>query len=230
MTEHAEQHAAAPPDEGLWLSVTELAERKGVRKSTISEKVTRLVAAGRLTVRPGKGKTKLISVAQYDVAVGEVGDGARELGAETKAADAGRPSTAPTRSPNDGRYRDEQARDKAYSADIKFIELERLRGNLLEVAEFDAVAEDAASRIADIVDALHARDSELTAIAVKEGENGMRAALKRIVRAQREAIVRAMKEMAIAARARAAARAAGVPVQIQAEMPLSDDPVPADGL
>lgn len=220
----------AAPDDGLWLSISELAARKGVTKQSISEKVARLVAAGRLTVRPGKGKTKLISVAQYDLAVGEVGDGARELGAETKAALAGLTPAAPTKGQSDsGRLRDEQTRDKAYAADIRFIQLQRMKGELLEVAEFDAVAEDAASRIGDILDGLQARDSELTAIAVKEGENGMRAALKRIVRAQREAAVKAMKDMAIAARARAASAAAGVPVQ--AEMPLSDDdPVPADGL
>lgn len=214
-------------DEGLWLSVTELARRKNVQKSTISEKVSRLVEAGRLTVRPGKGKTKLINLAQYDVAVGEVGDGARELGAATKAANAAPSPTAAPRPAPDGRLRDEQTREKAYAADLKFIELERLRGNLLPVADFDAVAEDAASRIADIVDGLQARDSELTAIAVKEGENGMRAALKRIVRAQREAIVTAMKDMAIAARGRASQAAGAMPVQ--AEMPLRDDPVSADG-
>ncbi|MDA9521645.1 hypothetical protein XI06_15165 [Bradyrhizobium sp. CCBAU 11434] len=218
------------PDTGLWVSISELAGLKGVKKQSISEKVSRLVDAGRLTVRAGKGRTKLVNLAQYDLAVGEVGDGARELGAATKAAIAGR-SPAATTAPNadSGRYRDEQARDKAYSADLKFIELERARGNLLPVAEFDAVAEDAAGRIADVVDGLMARDSELTAIAVKEGENGMRAALKRICRANREAIVRAMKDMAMTARARAQAAAGAVP--IQAEMILADDdPVPADGV
>ncbi|TYL80162.1 hypothetical protein [Bradyrhizobium cytisi] len=218
------------PDEGLWVSISELAALKGVKKQSISEKVARLIAAGRLTAKAGKGKIKLINLAQYDLAVGEVGDGARELGAATKAANVGRSPAATTVSQADnGRYRDEQARDKAYSADLKFIELERARGNLLPVAEFDAVAEDAASRIADICDGLMARDSELIAIAVKEGENGMRAALKRITRAQREAIVRAMKDMAMTARARAQAAAGAVP--IQAEMPLADDdPVPADGV
>lgn len=206
MAEHTEL------DDGLWLSVTDLAARKGVRKSTISEKVSRLVADGRITTKAGKGKAKLINVAEYDIAIGEVGDGAREQGAATKAADAVAASAAP-RLPADGRLRDEQTRDRAYSADLKFIELERARGNLLPVADFDAVAEDTANRIADIVDGLQARDSELTAIAIKEGENGMRAALKRITRAQRIAIVTAMREMAAAARARAASAASGVPMQ-----------------
>lgn len=216
MAEHTEL------DAGLWLSVTELAERRGVRKSTISEKVKRLVEDGLLTTKPGKGNMKLINVAQYDVAIGNVGDGAKEQGAATKAATAIENDTPSPRSSDGGRFRDEQTREKAYTADLKFIELERLRGNLLPVAEFDAVAEEAAGRIADVVDGLLARDSELTGIAVKEGENGMRSALKRIARGQREQIVKAMKEMAAAARARAASDAAGV--QIQDELAL-DGPV-----
>lgn len=207
-------------DDGLWLSVTELAARKGVQKSTISEKVSRLVEAGLLTTKPGKGKTKLVNLAQYDTAIGDVGDGARELGAATKAATAAENDAPAARVSDGGRFRDEQTREKAYTADLKFIELERLRGNLLPIAEFDAAAEDAAGRIADIIDGLLARDSELTGIAVKEGENGLRAALKRIVRSQREQIVKAMKDMAAAARARATSTAAEV--QIQDEMALAE--------
>lgn len=214
MAEHTEL------DDGLWLSVTELAEKKGVGKSTISEKVKRLVEEGRLNVKAGAGKQKLINLAQYDTAIGAVGDVAKEQGAATKAATAAEASAPSPRQQDGGRYRDEQARDKAYSADLKFIELERARGNLLPVAEFDMVAEDAAARIGDIVDGLLARDAELVAIAVKEGENGMRAALKRIARGQREAIVKAMRDMALAARARAASDAAGM--QLQTEMPLSE--------
>jgi DNA-binding GntR family transcriptional regulator len=221
MAEHTEL------DDGLWLSVTELAEKKGVGKSTISEKVTRLVSEGRLTTKPGAGKQKLINLAQYDTAIGEVGDGAREQGAATKAADRADTTISPKLP--DGRLRDEQTRDKAYAADLKFIDLERARGNLLAVADFDPLAEDAASRIGDIVDGLLARDSDLTAVAIKEGENGMRAALKRIARTQRVAIVTAMKDMAIAARARAASNASGVPM-LQADLLSDDDPVQTNGV
>jgi hypothetical protein len=213
MPEHTEL------DAGLWLSVTELAAKKRVGKSTISEKVTRLVEAGRLTVKPGTGKQKLINLAQYDTAIGAVGDGAREQGAATKAA-ANPSATDAQRAPPDGRFRDEQTREKAYSADLKFIELERARGNLLPVAEFEPIGESLAARIGAIIDGLLARDSELTAIAIKEGDNGMRAALKRITRAQREEVVKATKNMAFAARARATSDAAGM--QLQSEMLLSE--------
>jgi hypothetical protein len=202
-------------DDGLWLTVTELAERKGVGKSTISEKVTKLVAAGKLATKPGKGKAKLVNLAQYDTAIGEVGDIARETGAETKAANA----APPAQEPQPSRFRDEQTREKAYAADLKFIELERLRGNLLPVADFDDVAEEAANRIGEIVDGLLAHDAELTATAMKEGENGMRAALKRIAREQRTQIVTAMKDFAAAGRARALSSSLPAP-SIQVELPI----------
>jgi MarR family len=200
------------------MSVSEIAARKCVTKQTISEKVKRLVDAGLLTTKPGPGKTKLVNVAQYDLAVGEVGDGAKEAGAATKAVNAAPADTSAPRSSDGGRFRDEQTREKAYSADLKQIELERARGNLLPVADFDPLAEDAASRIGDIIDGLLARDSELTAIAIKEGENGVRAALKRITRSQRVTVVAAMKDMAAAARARATSAASGIAVQTEMQI------------
>jgi hypothetical protein len=105
------------------------------------------------------------------------------------------------------KYRDETTREKSYSADLKYLELEQRLGNLLVVAEFDAAAEDAASRIADVIDGLLALDSELTTIAITEGENGMRAALKRISRQQRQQVVDTLKEMVLIARGRAKALA-----------------------
>jgi DNA-binding IscR family transcriptional regulator len=202
-------------DLGLWLSVTQIAERKGVSKQGVSQKVARIVADGRLTIKPGRGREKLINLAQYDVAVGDVGDAAREAGASTKAVTE-LPGTTGARASDGGRFRNEQTREKAYAADLKFIELERARGNLLEVAEFDIVASDAAYRIVDIIENLQARDAEFTAIAIKEGENGMRAALKRVARSMREAVVASMREMADLAKTRAKNNPTGPPPQTPA--------------
>lgn len=201
---------------GLWLSVSEIAARKGVAKQTISEKVTRLVRDGRLTTMPGKGRAKLVNLAQYDVAVGEVGDAAREAGATTRASNVHPTTETLARVSGDNKFRDEQTREKAYKADMAYLALEKARGNLLDVAEFDPVAEDAASRIGDIIDSLLARDSDLTAVAITQGENGMRTALKGIVRKQREAVVTAMKNMAITARNRA--KTVGASVELQPDL------------
>jgi len=55
---------------------------------------------------------------------------------------------------------------------------------------------------------------------MKDGENGVRAALQRITRAQREAVVRALHDMAAAARGQTFTAAGAVP--IQAETLLTD--------
>lgn len=206
-------------DAGLWLTITELAARKGVRKSTISEKVSRLIADGKLSTKPGKGKAKLVNLAQYDSAIGEVGDAAKEAGAETKAQNA---TAQPPAEPHRPQYRDAQTREKEYQADLKFIELERLRGSLISVADLDGAAEEAAIKVGEVLESMLSHEAELASVVVKDGENGLRSALKRIVRGQREQIVAAMKEMAASARKHSAAPSDAP--QIQAEMAL-DNPV-----
>jgi hypothetical protein len=204
---------------GLWMSISELAAHKRVTKQTISAKVARLVADGLLITKPGPGRQKLINLAQYDTAIGNVGDGAREQGAATKREYA---TQAAPRLSDGGKFRDEQTREKAYAADLKFIELERARGNLLEVAEFDAIAGDSAACISDLLTGLKTHADELTQIAKREGEHGVWAALKRIERAMRDEIVLSLKDMAAQAKARAALGA--VSIQPDAERAPTEKP------
>tara|TARA_R110002020_G_scaffold471284_1_gene698235 strand:- start:28034 stop:28672 length:639 start_codon:yes stop_codon:yes gene_type:complete len=72
----------AGPD-GVWLSVAQLAQRKGVSRQSLSERIDRLEKEGRLTTRRD-GRSRLVELATYDRIVGQVGDAAREIGAETK--------------------------------------------------------------------------------------------------------------------------------------------------
>ncbi|WP_338821597.1 hypothetical protein [Bradyrhizobium septentrionale] len=190
--------APQPPEDGLWLSVSEIAERKGVSKQAVSARIAPLIADGRLTVRPGKGNAKLINLAQYDLAIGQVGNAAREAGAATARA-----ATLPARGQSSARFRDEQTREKAYAADLKFIELERARGNLISLHDIDEVIEETARRLVEVFDGLIGHAENLTAIGIRDGQRGMHLELKRIVRGQRETAVQAIKDMAAASKARA---------------------------
>ncbi|MBR0752931.1 hypothetical protein JQ604_12115 [Bradyrhizobium jicamae] len=187
------------PDDGLWLSVSEIAARKGVSKQAISARAAPLIAGGRLMVRPGKGNAKLINLAQYDTLIGQVGNAAREAGASTANAGA---SSRGARG-GDTRFRDEQAREKAYAADLKWIELEQARGNLVPTHDIDEVAEETGRRILDVLESLPGHAEDLTGIAARDGWHGLHQALKQIVRGQREAISQSMKEMVEASKARA---------------------------
>jgi DNA-binding IscR family transcriptional regulator len=203
MVDDAHQTAPLASSEGLWLSFSEIAARKGVSKQAIAKRAAKLIAAGLVQTKSGKGNAVLINLAQYDTAVGEVGNAAKEAGAETTAwAQPGKSA----REPQQPRFRDAQTREKEYSADLKLIELDRLRGNLLWVADFDEEAEESARRIVEVVQELISHDDELTEVAMKEGRNGMRIALKRIVRDMRIGIVNTMKDFAAGVSTRAHAQ------------------------
>ena len=80
MTEQREDYLSS----GLWVSITQLAELKGVGKPWISERVKALESAGRIRTKI-EGRSKLVNLAQYDRAVGETGDAVKEGAAATRA-------------------------------------------------------------------------------------------------------------------------------------------------
>jgi DNA-binding IscR family transcriptional regulator len=87
--------------DGLWLSISEIARLKGVSRQAIAKRIGSLTAHGLLDVQPGQNGSKLINLAQFDRAVGEVGDAIKEGAAETRAEMAaevpGRPRCAITK-------------------------------------------------------------------------------------------------------------------------------------
>jgi DNA-binding MarR family transcriptional regulator len=173
-------------DNGLWLSVSALAKRKGTTKQTVSERVRRLVDAGLLETRPGANRAKLVNLAQYDRAVGQVGDPAKEAAAATKAEDAA-PETA-----TDPRYRDAKALDAHYAAELKRLEFEERTGKLVPLADVEAAQETAARAIVNVLDRLPLRAAEVAAAVGQEGEVGARRVLRAAVFDQRTAVAEAL--------------------------------------
>lgn len=62
---------------GEWITVSALARARGVNKAAISRRVTRLEAAGVLATRPGTRGTKLIAIAEFDLACVQTTDAIR---------------------------------------------------------------------------------------------------------------------------------------------------------
>ncbi|RTL52129.1 MAG: hypothetical protein EKK40_08080 [Bradyrhizobiaceae bacterium] len=181
MTEHTEQ-----PDilldrgTGFWLTLTELAKHKGVGKSWISERVKTLEACGKIQTIAGKGRTKLINLAQYDHAVGEVGDPAKEQAADQRA------SFSDTSAPAGGKFRDAATREKEYSADIKFLDREERLKRLLPVDDVISAATKVGETAVRVLDRLPMEAERVLAAADKDRLSGVRAILKDIARQQRE--------------------------------------------
>lgn len=160
------------PD-GLWVSGSELAKLKGVTKQTVSEKIARLVDAGKLEVRPGKGKAKLINVAAYDRAVGETTDLSRAQGAQTKAASEGA-------IPRDPTFTKHQADKAGYEAELKRLDLEERLGRLRAVEEIEAAAIACGETVVRLVEQLALKADEIAAAVAKDGVTGARSTLKAI--------------------------------------------------
>lgn len=144
------------------MSISDLARERKVSKQVISKNLKRWADAGRTVPTRKDGKSLLIKVAEYDAARGEVGDLARQMGEATKK---GVPADDPPPPDQDGQpvYTREQARAKQYEADLKEIELAKVRGELVEVAQLRAAATQAAESMMRAIDQMPARAEDLAA-------------------------------------------------------------------
>lgn len=180
------EHARNSEQEGLWLTVTELAALKGIGKPAVSERVARLEAAGLIATRPGKGRAKLVNVAAYDRAVSQTADLARTTGAATKrghAVDTPEPEAEaePAATSASAVYTREQARHMAYKADMAQIELEERRGRLMRADKVLAGARESGALIVQALNGLVHHSDALTVAATTGGERAVRNALKKAV-------------------------------------------------
>ncbi len=133
------QHSL-PVDGGLWITVAELARRKGVSKQTAAEKVNRLENEGRISTRK-EGRSRLVELAAYDRAVGTVGDASKEIGAQTKRDE--------TSGENSG-LRDAQTERAKYEARLKALDFAE-RSGLVIPLKGDHGIEGALIKICDQV-------------------------------------------------------------------------------
>jgi DNA-binding transcriptional ArsR family regulator len=116
------QHSL-PIDGGLWITVAELAQRKGLTRQTVAERVNRLEEEGRISTRR-EGRSRLVELAAYDRAVGAVGDAAKEIGAQTKRDEGS--------SENSG-LRDAQTERAKYEARLKALDFAERSGLVIPV-------------------------------------------------------------------------------------------------
>jgi hypothetical protein len=56
-------------DRALWVSISELARRKGLAPQSVHERIKRL--GGKIEIRPGKGRERLVNIAQFDQLTGD---------------------------------------------------------------------------------------------------------------------------------------------------------------
>lgn len=181
--------ANEPPADGLWLPIAEIARIKGQARQTVAEKVSRLEADDKLQTRPGDRGTKLVNLAQYDLAIGDVGDPAREMGAASRCDDDDATSSG------DASFRDAAAREKRYKADLAEIEVRTKLRELVDVSQLGLAVSTAAETIVAVIERVPQSADIIAAAVGKDGPAGARAALKKIVRQQRVAIADALRKL-----------------------------------
>lgn len=183
---------------GFWLSISDLAKHKGLSKQALAERVVRFEAAGKLTTRPGPGRSKLVNVAEFDRAAGEIGDLAREQGAATRrgaALPAPLTAIAPPVDPDAPVYTVEQARNMAYRAELARLDLEERQEKLVRRDRVKEALRLCVDPIARAFDRLPQEADELADAYERGGLHGLRQALKELARKGRSAAAEALEGM-----------------------------------
>jgi hypothetical protein len=195
------------PDE-IWVGISELARLKGVDKSWISRRVAALEERGKIETRDGPNRAKLVNLAQFDRAVGETTDLAKEQAAATARANRndGADDDAPgaVTAPADPRYADAQRRKVHYEAEMKALEFGERTGQLVAIGEVETVIAEIAENLAQPIRQLPTRADEIAAAAARDGVAGVRVVLRDMTFALLKAMAQALRRLDLKGKAAAA--------------------------
>jgi DNA-binding transcriptional ArsR family regulator len=109
-------------DGGVWLTIAELARRKGISRQAATKRINGLEEAGQITTRRA-GRSREVELATFDRAVGQVGDGFKELAAESV-----RNARTRQEEPATSGLKDAQTERAKYEARLKALELAERSG------------------------------------------------------------------------------------------------------
>ena len=184
------------PAEGLWLSVSDLATARGVTKGPLSRRVARLEALGVLSPRMD-GQRKLVNVAEFDRATFETTDAVRSANGTGHLAGPEPDLGANVEAPIVGHVlAREQARNAAYAADLKKLELDERIGKLLPIEAVMLAAGEISESLLRLIDQVPSRAEENAAAVAQDGVNGARTFLKSFAFDLRKRMADALMQLA----------------------------------
>ena len=182
-----------------WVSVSELARRKGISKQAVHKTVGRLVEQGLIQTKQGAGSSKLISFQAYEAAVGRTIDGIRAENGRASTPSTSQPSNTPVDArltPSDKLVLSEQqARRTKIIADRQQILLETELKQLIRADEVSIAIDACAEVIIRSLDQLPTHADALVATAA-EGVFAVRAKLKELGAELRKSMERALTNLA----------------------------------
>ncbi|MGG7581018.1 MarR family transcriptional regulator [Rhizobium sp. Nf11,1] len=206
------QSMAAPAtgNDGVWLTVAELAKRKGISRQSASERIDRLEREGLIATRRD-GRSRLVELATFDRVVGQTGNAFREQGVQTKREMA---ETQPAAQlPVSAALRDAQTERAQYESKLKALDYAERTGQLVAIKGEHGVETALVKATEAIIRELGAPLNWVSEIleTVREGEPALRRLLRRKIHEQREAIA---TRLAIVAGEAAEAEKIGVQADI----------------
>lgn len=167
---------------GLWLSIAEIARRKGVSRQAVAERVARFEEAGSITTKPGKANAKLVNLAEFDRLAQEQTSFAKQSGARNGSGGSSRR----------GDYNEAITEKAQYDAALKRIELGEKLKELIPVEDVEGAAQEAAQLIVTIIEGLARRTADIES-AAKAGTT--RTLLKSIIFDMRTRVAAEMKKL-----------------------------------
>lgn len=172
--------ASSPGIDGVWLTIAELAKRKGISRQSASERINRLEQDGLIATRR-VGRSRQVELATFDRAVGQTGNAFREQGAETKRETTEPPTAA---------LRDAQTQRAQYESKLKALDYAERTGQLVPIKGDHGVETALVKATEVIIRELGAPLNWVSEIldTVRDGEPALRRLLRKKVHKQREVI------------------------------------------
>ena len=173
---------------GEAITVADLARRIGVSRQIVHRQVKALEADGRLRV-DRVGRKLMVDPAAFEAARSLVKDPARA--AQTKAKPAV-DTTPPANSPEvaDKSYQDLRRERERYDMQLKRLQYQRERGEVVPIKDVEQALIDCGHRIVGQFELAMQWSEELTAAAKKGGVAAVRTLLRAKVAIQRESVTR----------------------------------------
>ena len=167
-------------DPALWISISELARRKGISQQAVSERIGRL--GSKIELRPGRGRERLVNIAQFDQLTGDNSFLPQTAAAATVRMLENAPLALAQPVALGGRTISDVQREKLlYDTGLTALEFAEARSEVLPIAGEHGI-EQATRELGDAfrqaVGRLHMRAAEAVAVGAKDGVIGMRALLK----------------------------------------------------
>ncbi len=121
-------------NDGVWISVSEVAAARGVSKQAVHQRLKKL--NGKVSTKT-EGRQMLMNIAEYD----------RAVDADTDPAQALRNRDSDSKIGSSVKFADERAKRESYEAELARLKLEEQLGKLIPIAEVEQAMVRLAERL-----------------------------------------------------------------------------------